>query len=82
MACRTFPIAGGYAIACGRGHRYSVGPCSVPGCGEPGAFECDYPVTNRKSKTCDKKLCAKHTARVAFEKDYCPVHHRMEKGSP
>jgi hypothetical protein len=76
MACRSIPVPGGIAILCGPKQR--VKPCSVPACGRPGAFLCDHPVTGRKTGTCDAALCVQHTTRVAFEKDLCGPHAKLE----
>lgn len=75
MACRTIPIAGGFAILCGRGQR--VAACSVPGCSRPHAKLCDFALAE-KLGTCDAKLCATCAVHVGPDRDYCPPHAKAE----
>jgi hypothetical protein len=60
--------------------------CSVPGCAEWSARECDYPVKRApgKSQTCDAKLCERHAAKVGDNLDHCPAHVKLaaEKVTP
>lgn len=74
MNCR--PLPGGMGFVCGgRAPRVK---CSVPSCHNWATLECDYPVTRRKSGTCDAKLCERCTTKVNGE-DICPPHqtHRL-----
>lgn len=79
MPCTEIPGGG---FICTRGVRRPK--CSVPQCGRPVQFECDYPMPWPSSRmTCDAKLCGVH-ARVQPGKlgsdgsatcHYCPPHH-------
>ncbi|NUX55962.1 hypothetical protein FSB65_21475 [Paraburkholderia sp. JPY418] len=46
--------------------------CSVDGCRAPSGFQCDYPVSPRR--TCDRHLCAQHAHEAAPDVHYCPEH--------
>lgn len=81
MACRTFPVPGGFGIACDRSRRPS---CSAPNCHRPSERQCDYPVKGRKSGTCDRHLCGSHATSAGPQTDYCPPHAKLvaANGSP
>ena len=73
MPCNVVRGDGFTAIVCTRGRKSK--PCVV--CGRPHAKLCDYPLTGEKQgKTCDRALCAQHTAHVPPDTDYCPTHAR------
>ena len=59
----------GFMILCG-----NLGPHCATGCGDVGAYLCDYPVG--EGKTCDKPLCSEHASEVAPDIHYCPGHFR------
>jgi hypothetical protein len=65
--CR--PIPGGF-ICGGRAPRVK---CTVPSCQNWATLECDYPVSRRKSGTCDHRLCERCTTKDG-DKDHCPPH--------
>jgi hypothetical protein len=72
MTCETVTLPNGAtAIVCGprrRPQRCSI--CKT----NPVVAECDFPAPNRKSKTCDKKLCADCRVSVGDNVDYCKAH--------
>lgn len=67
--CRTISIGGQPMIICGE--RRKVQFCM---CGREGVFLCDWKVSDHKSGTCDKPICAKHAKEVAPGKHLCPFH--------
>jgi hypothetical protein len=86
MYCDRFTTKDGvYVVCCRSGRRPS---CSVPGCGAPSEFQCDFPLSGKKrGRTCSKHLCAQHRVRqptivpLGGETiDYCPAHDRIAKG--
>jgi hypothetical protein len=68
---------GGVIIACSRGSRARRRCCI---CGGTATVLCDYPLRGEKAgKTCDLPLCRKHATRVGPNRDYCPVHARINQ---
>jgi hypothetical protein len=63
-------------IVCQRGCRIANAKCQVPGCVNPHAALCDFPLTGAAlGKTCDLKLCRAHAAKQpGNDRDFCPVH--------
>lgn len=43
-------------------------------CGRHAPLQCDWPVPERKSGTCDKPICSDCARHVADDVDYCPFH--------
>jgi hypothetical protein len=80
MACTVITMGDGTtAIVCGRGRRSR--PCSVPGCRNPSARLCDYPIGplqfGREPKTCDAPVCTAHAVKVGPNADHCPPHAKL-----
>lgn len=73
MPRQCIPIPGGFIC----GPRAPVPRCSVPSCGRPAEFECDYPIPRKKSGTCDARLCAAHRTEIAPGRDACPPHSKQ-----
>jgi hypothetical protein len=70
MTCDTVKLPNGViAIVCSRGRRQN---CSMPRCTRPGTLLCDYPVA--EGRTCDRRMCKTHAAKIAANKHYCPQH--------
>ncbi|MGF6806244.1 hypothetical protein OKW30_001370 [Paraburkholderia sp. Clong3] len=82
MPCIPFRTPDGTSgIVCTRDRR--TGPrCAVDGCRAPSGYQCDYPVSPRK--TCDRHLCANHAHEVGADIHYCPEHFAQWKrdGAP
>ena len=62
MPC--IPLPGG-GILCASGPRPRA-PCDEDGCDAVHEYLCDGPAPRRKSRTCDRRLCASH-AKVVGE---------------
>ena len=70
MPCIPFRFPDGVTgIVCVRGRRVR---CSAGSCGAASGYQCDYPVSTRK--TCDRHLCATHAHEIAPDVHYCPEH--------
>lgn len=76
MPCHHIKIGEGDAIICiGRGPRRR---CKHPDCSAFVTKECDYPVAERKSGTCDLGFCDAHGKNVGPNKDHCWIHAALE----
>jgi len=64
--------AAGGTIARLCGVRARAERCSVSGCKGKVVALCDAPGTGRR--TCDRRLCEEHRARVGQNRDHCPEH--------
>lgn len=74
MTCQWIKMPdGGHAILCNA--RRTRARCSVAGCKELSAKQCDYP--RSPQKTCDRHLCAKHAVPMGDNVDWCPDHPRL-----
>lgn len=83
MPCTPFRLPDGTrGIICTRSRRRATPPCAIAGCTSTTGFQCDYPVSARK--TCDRHLCAIHAFELAREVHYCPEHRDLweREGAP
>lgn len=73
MTCEHVQLpGGGTAIVCGtKPWPRSKVRCS---CGHPAKLLCDWKVSDSKTGTCDKPICARCTTSPAPDKDLCPEH--------
>lgn len=72
MPCNHVKVGDNVAIICTR-----RGPrrlCKHPDCGAWVTKECDYPVPERRSRTCDTGFCDQHGVNVGPNKDHCWKH--------
>lgn len=71
MGCTPINIGGIRGIVCERRRRPPLCKC---GSGLRVSRECDWKMPQKKSGTCDAKLCDRCTHVPAHEKDLCPTH--------
>jgi hypothetical protein len=74
MVCTPLPGGG---FLCARAQRRPI--CSIPSCGRPAEFECDFKIPRKKSGTCDARLCDAHRSSVGEDRDLCPAHKKWEE---
>ncbi len=79
MKCEPIDMGGGVTgFVCSRGKRKQS--CSVPGCGNRMARECDYPIQRPgRTVTCDRALCVSCATKIGISRegdsvDFCPPH--------
>lgn len=72
---------GSTAIVCVRGGKK---PALCDYCAKLHSKLCDWPMDDKGTKTCDKKLCDDHAHNVGPDRDYCPEHHQviLAQGKP
>lgn len=61
-----------FGFVCGRGR---VRRCST--CGRPSTKLCDWPLTGKPAKTCDRPICTNCARHIEPDTDYCPAHARL-----
>ena len=55
--------------------------CQIDGCSAEHVALCDFPLQGLKAgKTCDRRMCEGHRAKVGPDRDLCPVHLAFEAG--
>lgn len=72
MACHRYISPDGQVAAIVCGPRQRLRRCSV--CGKNAGLLCDFPDASRRSRTCDKPLCAVCARKASGGRDYCPSH--------
>jgi len=87
MRCMPIRIGNATGFLCSSGVRRPK--CSVAGCQEPSAYQCDFPLSGRaKGRTCNRNLCAGHrrqqpvSALFGESVDYCPAHDTAANSQP
>lgn len=71
MGCTPFSANGMTGFICGPSQGRKKCAC---GSGRPAIFECDWKVPERKSGTCDAKICSACSSSPAKGKDLCRAH--------
>jgi hypothetical protein len=74
MTCEPIRLPNGTpAIVCTRGRRRRQ-KCWFRGCSADALYQCDAPMSDRKSGTCDRHVCEAHRTRAGRDVDFCPEH--------
>lgn len=76
MPCYVQEHEDGLRFYCIRGTAKAPPHCSD--CLDMGLNLCDFPVG--KGKTCDRRMCEKHSHEIAPNVHYCDAHYKMWQG--
>lgn len=81
MRCAWSVVDGQAVVTCAANDTLAPPPpCSVEHCEAPGTRLCDWKLGD--GRTCDARLCDRHSHSPARRKDLCPAHREAWRRHP